>query len=64
VFWFRFSGFLTALKEPPEWRARDPLQQTIQGLQQVKTSTLVILTHLSRMQIRLMMVELFRLFRG
>lgn len=64
VFWFRFSGFLTALKEPPEWRAQDPLQQTIQGLQQVKTSTLIILTHLSKMQVRLMMVELFRLFRG
>ena len=64
VFWFRFSGFLTALKDPPEWRTPDPLQQTIYGIQQVKTSTILILTHLSKMQIRLVMVELMRLFRS
>ena len=64
TFWFRFAGFLTALQEPPEWRAQDPVQQTIQGLQQVKTTSIVILTHLSKLHLRLMMVEIIRLLRG
>jgi poly-beta-1,6-N-acetyl-D-glucosamine synthase len=64
TFWFRFAGFLTALKEPPEWRAQDPVQQTIQGLRHVKTSSVVILTHLARLQIRLTVLEIIRLFRG
>ena len=64
VFWFRFAGFLSALKDPPEWRVQDPVQQTIIGLQHVKTSTIVILSHLSKLQVRLIMVELLRMFRN
>jgi poly-beta-1,6-N-acetyl-D-glucosamine synthase len=64
VFWFRFSGFLTVLKDPPQWRVQDPVQQTIDGLQQAKTTTVVLLTNLSRLHIRLLVIELVRLFRG
>jgi poly-beta-1,6-N-acetyl-D-glucosamine synthase len=64
VFWFRFSGFLTVLKDPPQWRVQDPVQQTINGLQQAKTTTIVLLTNLSRLQFRLLVVELVRIFRG
>ncbi|MCH8897429.1 MAG: glycosyltransferase [Chloroflexi bacterium] len=63
VFWFRFAGFLSALKDPPEWRVQDPVQQTIIGLKHAKTSTIVILSHLSKLQVRLIMVELLRMFR-
>lgn len=64
VFWFRISGFLTALKEPPEWRAQNPVEQTIIGLVQVKASSLIILTHLSKLQVRLALVDLMHLFRS
>jgi hypothetical protein len=64
VFWFRFSGFLTVLKDPPQWRVEDPVQQTIDGLQRAKITTVVLLTHLSKVQLRLLMVELVRILRG
>jgi putative glycosyltransferase (exosortase G-associated) len=44
TFWFRFGGFLAVMMEPKQWRVRDPLTQTREGLQRVSAATLTFLT--------------------
>ena len=44
TFWFRFGGFLAVVMEPKQWRVRDPISQTREGLQRVSAATLTFLT--------------------
>ncbi len=44
TFWFRFSGFLSALKEPKQWQANDPLSESYQGARRMGTLALTFLT--------------------
>jgi cellulose synthase/poly-beta-1,6-N-acetylglucosamine synthase-like glycosyltransferase len=44
TFWFRFAGFLSVMMEPKQWRVRDPITETREGLQRVSTATLTFLT--------------------
>lgn len=44
TFWFRFSGFLSALKEPKEWQARDPLSESYDSLKRMAVVAMTFLT--------------------
>ncbi len=44
TFWFRFSGFLSVLKEPKQWQAKDPLSETYQGIRRMGALALTFLT--------------------
>lgn len=44
TFWFRFSGFLSALKDPKQWQARDPLSESYQSGRRMGTMALTFLT--------------------
>jgi biofilm PGA synthesis N-glycosyltransferase PgaC len=37
IFWFRFSGFLSAVAEPGVWRVQDPVKRSKQGWTELKT---------------------------
>ena len=36
IFWFRFSGFLSAVAEPGVWRVQDPIKRSEQGWVELK----------------------------
>jgi putative glycosyltransferase (exosortase G-associated) len=44
VFWFRFSGFLSVLKDPKQWRSRDPLTETYYGARHLGTLLVTFMT--------------------
>ncbi|MBI4304758.1 MAG: glycosyltransferase [Chloroflexi bacterium] len=44
VFWFRFAGFLTALTEAQEWRARAPWLEARDGVARLSASTVMFFT--------------------
>ena len=44
TFWFRFSGFLSVLQEPKQWRARDPLSESYDSARRLATMALTFLT--------------------
>ena len=44
TFWFRFGGFLAVMMEDKQWRARDPITETRDGLQRVTTVAMTFLT--------------------
>ncbi len=44
TFWFRFSGFLSALKEPKQWQARDPLSESYDSLRRTAVVAVTFLT--------------------
>jgi biofilm PGA synthesis N-glycosyltransferase PgaC len=37
IFWFRFSGFLSAVAEPGAWRVQDPVKRSRQGWLELKS---------------------------
>ncbi len=45
TFWFRVGGFLAVLMEPKQWRVRDPLTETRQGLTRVAAGALTLVTN-------------------
>lgn len=44
TFWFRFSGFLAAVKEPKQWQAKDPLSESYYSARRMSTLALTFLT--------------------
>ena len=44
TFWFRFSGFLSALKEPKQWQAKDPLSESYQSARRMGALAVTFLT--------------------
>lgn len=44
TFWFRFSGFLSVLKEPKQWQARDPLSESYESLRRMAAVALTFVT--------------------
>ncbi len=44
TFWFRFSGFLSALKDEKQWLARDPLSESYESVRRMSTLALTFLT--------------------
>jgi hypothetical protein len=44
VFWFRFSGFLSVLKDPKQWRTRDPITESFYGARHLATMMMTFLT--------------------
>ncbi len=44
TFWFRFSGFLSALREPKQWQVRDPLSESYDSLRRMAVVALTFLT--------------------
>ncbi len=44
TFWFRFSGFLSVLKEPKQWQARDPLSESYDSLRRLAVVAVTFLT--------------------
>ena len=46
TFWFRVGGFLEVLLEPPQWKVRSPWVQTMDGLIQLRVSTVSLLSQM------------------
>lgn len=44
TFWFRFSGFLSVLKEPKQWQARDPLSDSYHSARRMGALAVTFLT--------------------
>jgi putative glycosyltransferase (exosortase G-associated) len=44
TFWFRFSGFLSVLTEPKQWRASDPLSESYDSTRRMGVMALTFLT--------------------
>jgi biofilm PGA synthesis N-glycosyltransferase PgaC len=60
TFWFRFGGFLEVLMEPPQWRVRNPWVQTLDGLLQLRASTMALFTQMSQSRLVSILVNLLR----
>lgn len=44
TFWFRFSGFLSVLKEPKQWREKDPLSETYDSARRMGAMVVTFVT--------------------
>jgi putative glycosyltransferase (exosortase G-associated) len=44
VFWFRFSGFLSVLKDEKQWRTEDPITETFNGVRHMGVLVMTFLT--------------------
>jgi len=60
TFWFRVGGFLEVLLEPPQWKVRSPWVQTVDGLVQLRASTVSLLSHVSSSRLASMVAHIIR----